>query len=67
MKTKAKELCGATFDDAVCTKKKQHFGKHLDERGGHGWVAWTDAGAARVLAERAAEAVKTPVIDCGQF
>jgi hypothetical protein len=49
---KTRERCGEVFDDAVCKKSKGHFGKH--EAGEEsGWVCWTDAGKARVLAERA--------------
>jgi hypothetical protein len=50
-----KEKCGETFDDAVCKRPKGHFGKH--EAGEEsGWVQWTDAGKARILAERARRA-----------
>ncbi len=53
---KIQEQCGATFDDAVCTRQRGHHGKHWDSREGFGFHMWTDAGAKRILEERAAEA-----------
>lgn len=57
MKAKIKELCESTFEDNICTKAKGHYGKHLDDREDR-WVAWTDAGKARVEAERAEKVSK---------
>lgn len=57
MKAKVKELCGSTFDGSICTKEKGHHGKHFDDREGH-WEMWTDAGKARVEAERAEKVPK---------
>lgn len=47
------ETCGDQFDDSVCTRKKNHGGKHVDGRGTDSrWTSWNDAGKARELAER---------------
>jgi len=49
------EKCGDTFDDSICTHKKNHGGKHVDGRGtGSRWMSWTNAGKQRELAEREA-------------
>ena len=50
-KAKSTERCTETFDAHRCSKLLGHHGKHLclDDC----WVGWTDAGKARVLAERA--------------
>lgn len=50
----AKEKCGDEFDGSLCLKEKEHHGKHIDGVGSkNGPLSWTDAGKARVLAERA--------------
>jgi hypothetical protein len=54
MKAKEQGLCRAQFDQYVCQKKVGHFGKHHDSRGNY-WHSWSDAGAKRILEERAAE------------
>jgi hypothetical protein len=53
---KVKVQCGDTFNQNVCTKEKGHSGKHSDDRESFGWMQWTDAGKARVLAEQARRA-----------
>lgn len=47
------EKCLEQFDDNACQLTKGHYGKHRDNRDRS--VSWTDAGKARVLAERASE------------
>ncbi len=48
--------CGDTFGESICTRKRGHGGKHIDEHPDRGWQAWTDAGKQRVLAEQARRA-----------
>ena len=53
MKVKEQEQCGQTFDDSVCTLRKQHGGKHIDGRGTDSrWMSWSNEGKIRELAER---------------
>jgi hypothetical protein len=49
--------CGAQFEDNICSKPAGHSGKHLDAGTDElpKYATWTDAGAARVAAEKAAE------------
>jgi hypothetical protein len=52
-----KEKCGETFDGSICTLRKGHGGRHVDNSGsGNGPLSWTEQGKERVLAERAASA-----------
>jgi hypothetical protein len=60
---KVTEKCGDTFGKNICTRKKGHGGKHLDECPDRGWHSWTDAGKHRVLAEYAAEYARRAEIE----
>ena len=56
-----KELCGDVFNQNVCTKEKEHRGKHSDDREGFGYTMWTDGGKQRELAEQAEQARRAEI------